>query len=130
MKLLEFLRMVRVEATHIRDNATKEEKSRLDFDELKPKTISNCIYGQMTGFCESKRAIELYPKSLYWIREFDYSNSDYNLHEALYRIEKTLLRGFNLDTSYTPLEMYAITKGANNEGLIKYIKGINKTLKL
>jgi hypothetical protein len=131
MKLLEFLKMVRVEATHLRDNATKEEKSKLDFDELMVLNVSNCIYGQMTGNCNSYRAKELYTK------KFDSMVSFYakdigavaKIANPMTEKEKAVrsYRGFG---QYTPIELYVTSLAANNEGLIKYIKGINKTLKL
>lgn len=40
-------------------HATKEELARLDHNAINPFSIDNCIYGQLTGDCDSGRAHEL-----------------------------------------------------------------------
>lgn len=51
------------EAVNIKKHASRREVNRLDFDRLNPATITDCIYGQMTGNCYSSRASELICKS-------------------------------------------------------------------
>ncbi|PHN06964.1 hypothetical protein [Flavilitoribacter nigricans] len=43
----------------LREHATAEEKERLDWHEFHPSSDENCIYGLMTGHCDSIRAKEL-----------------------------------------------------------------------
>jgi len=47
------------EARQLRELITPEEQSRLILRHFNPKTIQNCIYGQLTGNCYSERAVEL-----------------------------------------------------------------------
>jgi hypothetical protein len=47
------------EATKLRKIATREEIDNLDILRFDPSNTQKCIYGQMTGNCESLRAIEL-----------------------------------------------------------------------
>lgn len=58
----EFVKMVRKEIKALKFNATKRELNKLNFDEFDHTSKFNCIYGQMTGHCRSKRAKELTPK--------------------------------------------------------------------
>ncbi len=44
------------EAVNLRVNATPEELKRLDFENFDGTQSDQCIYGQMTGHCESDRA--------------------------------------------------------------------------
>ncbi len=69
MKKSEFLKDVLHEINMLKTNATKTELERLDFDDFSPSRRDGCIYGQMTGNCNSKRAKELMDKSC--IRGFD-----------------------------------------------------------
>ena len=55
----QFLADVVAEAIALKKNATPEEIGRLDFDTLRPENKERCIYGQMTGDCDSLRAIDL-----------------------------------------------------------------------
>lgn len=47
------------EAVALREHATAEERWKLDFTTLDAGMNTQCIYGQMTGHCHSKRALEL-----------------------------------------------------------------------
>jgi hypothetical protein len=124
MNIRTFLKMVRVEATHLRNNATKEEKSNLDFDSIMPTYADQCIYGQMTGNCNSDRAKELYPKI------FDVDVLSNNSVQKAAETSRTLEKEEDGFFYYTPIEVYIGAKDSNLAGLLKYIKGINKTLKL
>src|SRR5688500_3157974 len=50
---------VRKEAEALRVHATKEERARLNLEDMRPTNISSCYYGLMTGNCYSQRAAEL-----------------------------------------------------------------------
>jgi len=47
------------EATNLKQYATVEELLKLDYDNLDGNSGNNCIYGQMTGDCETERSFEL-----------------------------------------------------------------------
>ena len=55
----EFLVKVEVELRYIRRKATRVEINRLDFKTFNERTKTNCIYGQMTGYCWNDRAMRL-----------------------------------------------------------------------
>lgn len=50
------------EAYKLHEFTTSEEKKRLFASRVDSRSQSNCIYGQLTGFCHSRRAIELMNK--------------------------------------------------------------------
>lgn len=50
------------EATNLRNKATSKELSKLDYENLAGESTTWCIYGQMTGNCESLRAFKLIKK--------------------------------------------------------------------
>ena len=52
-------KLVIKEATNLRIHATKEERDRLNLGTLDGEKTHKCIYGQMTGSCDSNRANEL-----------------------------------------------------------------------
>lgn len=51
------------EAKKLRKYATDSEKKRLNKNEISPQLKSHCIYGKMTGHCESERAQDLIVRS-------------------------------------------------------------------
>lgn len=53
---------VHKEAAKLKANAAPEELGNLDFERLSPLHVNQCIYGEMTGHCESQRALELLSK--------------------------------------------------------------------
>lgn len=123
MKKSEFLQMVQVELDAIRERATDEEKSRLNFDSFSYYTRDACIYGQMTGVCDSTRAREIFSKMFKLA--------------AAYNRTPFSLQFFTQGDGFTPLEKYLFmvaTKGGRkslqHKRLIQYIKGEIDTIKL
>lgn len=53
-------RMVVDEALSLRLACTKEEKDRLNYKQLDGSSQENCVYGMLTGYCSTPRAIELF----------------------------------------------------------------------
>jgi hypothetical protein len=105
MYKIEFLQLVLVELISIREKATVEELDKLDFTNLKHRTSDNCIYGQMTGYCGSDRAKELFPKMFSFVDDGD--KQDYRF-----------------GTSFTPLEKYLFMVNTDkHKVLIQYLKG-------
>lgn len=58
----EFIKEVRAEIKRIKKRATANEIDKLSFEDFSTNDVSACIYGQMTGRCDSDRARELMPK--------------------------------------------------------------------
>lgn len=63
MKKSDFLSAVKHEVESLKKFATPKEIERLDLSRFNPDNQEQCIYGQMTGSCESNRAKELMDKS-------------------------------------------------------------------
>lgn len=51
-----FLKQVITELKHIKRHATPEELNKLSFITFNKNNPCKCIYGQMTGNCDSTRA--------------------------------------------------------------------------
>ena len=130
MEKSEFLKIVSEEINNIKNKATKEEKNRLNFEGFRHQYPENCIYGQMTGRCDSSRAEELTSKTL----ESIYVSCTPQYLEGHIPFEY-------LDRSsgdiFTPLEQYlymSATKSGRkskmHREIIEYIKGERATLVL
>lgn len=119
-----FLQEVKQELDTIKEKATKTEIGNLNFDRFNHNSVSNCIYGQMTGDCDSPRAKELYPKkyddvwdeSIAVVGEINRSFKSQSMREGTY---------------LTALEkyLYMTTRNKHNE-VIKYLKGEINEIKL
>lgn len=55
----DFQEAVLIEAKNLRKHATKSEISNLEAELVDAVVAHTCIYGQMTGHCDSPRAVEL-----------------------------------------------------------------------
>ena len=130
------------EAKNIKQHATPEEISRLDFETLDPTKLKSCIYGQMTGNCDSYRGIELIEKcAIRFVRD---SSISYIRIEGFERIQEhisgaTVHDLYNKRPSrfdrgdvshYSTIESYIFLPYANNAGLIAFIKGEAETVEL
>jgi hypothetical protein len=104
------------EVKHIKKVATQEEIARLDFTTFKHDSVHTCIYGQMTGYCDSERARGIARRSLntYW--------------------ENGMIILENISDSqerYTPLELYLYICGKYaQKRIIKFLKGEQKSITL
>lgn len=118
------------EAKNLKVNATKEELENLNFRNLNPSHIDNCIYGQMTGDCFSYRATDLIRKNC--VKVYDSENGT-----NLARNKENELLGnpfeFGRGQFWSPIEIFIAKRknenNGNNERLIKFLKGENKTLR-
>lgn len=110
----EFLKEVKTEIRNIRKNATDEEKGKLDFYSFVCDSSCDCIYGQMTGNCNSKRANILTPKSYKFLTR-----------------QPSVVPFLDKGKDYTALEKYLlIVKPVTHRKIIDYIKGEITTLKI
>ena len=133
---------VRKEAEALRIHATKEERGRLDISDLDPSHARHCIYGQMTGHCDSNRSIELIELcTARYVRDFSLMLI---VKDGFNRISDTVngvtvanlnkKRPTILDTEdvshYSMIEAYILLPEANNANLIAYLRGETETLTL
>lgn len=144
----EFLKDVAHEINQLKNNATKEELTRLDFSTLNPNKAPLCIYGQITGSCENKRTKELMNKSCIRVVHGELNGEDIGLTSGLFatrtretfRDIKKFINGSNEsqmwdedDRNYSylsSLETYILLKGAKNKHIIDYLQGKVETLSL
>lgn len=122
------LAQVLEEAIHLRENATDEEKGKLDFDALRVSKNDRCIYGQMTGHCDSERAAELYKSKYNSVGTRSAENKGLTTFSELKELNPE--GEFEEHVAwFTPIEVYITMKGAKNKSLIRFIKGEIKTFK-
>ena len=121
---------------------TDAEKKKLNFNELKPEYTKKCIYGQITGSCESDRAKELMDECCIRVMNFKHKELFPMFYQINNEVEltfkgiKSYINGENKGQGWdqygyrrynhlSVLEAYIGLIGSNNEGLIQYIKGEN-----
>lgn len=114
--------LVKQEAYNIKLHATESEKDRLHFSSLDPTLRKACVYGLMTGDCFSEMAANLLNLcALECVNEIDREEPFQIVRKEVF----TDSRQF-----FSPLEYYINQEDADNEQLIKYIKGQTDTLTL
>lgn len=121
----------------LKQHATGEEKENLDFELFDASNVDECIYGQMTGHCQSKRANELmalackriFHEQHKWKEGATFQKASATLNGAFKAAMWTgeNRRNFNYISA---LEGYLMLKGAKNAEIIAYIKGKSETLEL
>lgn len=121
--------LVKKEAENLKVHATQEEIAQLDLEYLEPNYKESCVYGLMTGHCESKRATELIVQCC----ERVYKAEAARIHATM---EVAILNGkpkIETRVSYfSPIEVYIGLPGqkvnGNNKNLIDFLKGETNTL--
>jgi len=112
----EYFEEITREIIHLRNNTTDLEKSRLDICKFDSKNKYCCIYGLMTGSCDSDRAKQLYPKTKEYVSNF--------------LIDNIAFSGNNVGDKFTALEQYIYNNDKYVEDIISYIKGMTNTLSI
>jgi len=108
----QFLDEVIREVKTIKKRATKEEIARLDVDKFNPNNEFACVYGMLTGQCNSFRARELYNKSL---DSIDRNKDVSDITESKFAY-------------FTVLEQYLVSHSRKLHNIIPYLKGEEKKL--
>jgi hypothetical protein len=122
MKKTVFLAAVAAEIKRIKRRATEDEINKLNFKGFKHWHADNCIYGQMTGVCNSKRAIEIMPK------KYDRITADYDRMNSLNKAAFEH-QDFNKGDSITALEKYLyMCNKPTHKHIIDFLKGKTDTL--
>lgn len=125
---MEYPKLVIDEAKALRKHATEAEISNLDFNSLKPDTVKECIYGQMTGHCFSERAKELIEKSCKRVYSTTGSLDSVRLNGSpvgKHRENEGKAYMFRRNTDYwSPIEVF-LPKSTDEERLklVQFIKG-------
>ena len=111
------------EAEKLREYATPEQKARLNVYNFNPQREHACIYGLMTGSCETPEAHELARHCTTGLFDSEVvseavSVSGSSLQEFYDGRRKRRERGY-----FTPLEVYIYDNYEDGLQLLKYIKG-------
>jgi len=109
-----YLEIVETEIKLLKINATEEELENLDFYCLNPVSQNNCIYGQMTGYCENNRAVELI--NLCCKTELKFPLVGSPIPKKLERIKQSF-------GAYSYLENFIFRFPSCNEHIIDYLQG-------
>jgi len=144
-KVKEFKKDVMHEINMLKTHATSEEKARLNFAVFDYESAYNCIYGQLTGKCTSKRAKQLMDLCCISVvtsesRFLKLKNISISNKEFIVNVEYKgqtwgddgSWRGYFFRTyeQLSALEGYIYCKGAKNKKIIDYINGTTSTLTL
>lgn len=118
------------EATNLRKKLTKGEKEQLDFGTLDSTSRFDCLYGQTTGNCNSKRAISLIRSCCSRVYDAGKNDNDWITSATLNgssKGKKRVIPGGFWDkiAFFSPIEILIHLKGQkrNTKKLIQYIKG-------
>lgn len=131
----QFLTDVAEEAKALKENATKEEINRLNFGTFDPGDNRHCIYGQITGNCSSKRAIELIGSGCIRYIENPFKRK-INFEDVKKKVNGSNAacankRGELVSIKYlSVIETYIYLPEAKPKNLIAYLKGERKDLVL
>jgi hypothetical protein len=107
------------EVAAIREHATEEERLRLSSETLKPSSSSNCIYGQMTGYCFSPRASTLIYQCA---QPFSTMVTEYETPEHRRFSSKT--QRVNTQRDFTALEFYIVQAPEHKVfEILSYLRG-------
>jgi hypothetical protein len=118
MKKVDFLALVQNELDTIKAKATKEEIGKLELSKFAHTSAYDCVYGLMTGNCNSDRAKEIFGKTFYSIPKW----IDY---------EPFSKQSFKKGNGFTPLEKYLyMVNSLKHKEIIQYLKNEIKTISL
>lgn len=123
--------LVKIEADNLRRFATEEELDSLDFSNLDSSDIHHCIYGQMTGNCLNKRALELIESCCETVYE---RKSEILGIRRVYNKECGIIKNIYSDDRLayymSPIEKFILIpfNHGNTIALINYLKGEAKEL--
>lgn len=105
-----------IEANNLRNKITNSEKFKLDSKTIIARFKTNCIYGQITGNCDSVRSIELMNQCTAT------TVTGFGGDKVLYK-EKILLARRKTILQMTPLEVYILNCGESEiNKLVELIK--------
>lgn len=116
------------EATKLKENITTDERSYLSFRTLLTSDSTRCVYGQITGSCWSKRAVELIEASCQKVL------APIKGGEGIRGTLNGSPKESNRWNYWSPIEVFIDKprnqENGNNERLIAFLKDETKTLKL
>ncbi len=125
------------EARLLRQYATLDERDNLDLDTFDPLDRQNCIYGQMTGSCFSKRATSLIKKCAAMVVHLEEEEDcSIPIEYAPCRLPRGNKRKLTLTSNraeqhyFSPIEIYIAQEDADIPQLLAFLQGNSKKLNL
>ena len=123
----QFYQAVHEEATLLRQHATPEQKSLLDFEDMSPNNPNRCIYGQMTGSCFSLDAHLLLGKCAIPVADLEEITQVDRVEElVLGETDSFEIHDEERDFA-SAIETYIYLVDSKNKELMDYIKGDSDT---
>lgn len=119
MTIKELKELVIKEATYLRENTTQQEKDRLEVFDFNPRSSRYCIYGQLTGNCNSNRAALLYDGSGIGVVFYGMLGTD-STKSTLNTVE--IVKEKQVD-HFSPIETYIGKYNNDGKEILRYIKG-------
>lgn len=118
------------EAINLKTHTTDEEKKSLNFHFLDEDSSYNCLYGQMTGNCFSKRASELITKCATKVYKSNISNFSLMQGAELNGKPELIIGRVRRDKYFSPIEIFLVeeNKSKNVERLFDFIQGKSEKL--
>ena len=95
-KIKDFKADVFHEINMLKTHATKDELAKLNFDTFDYNHVQKCIYGQMTGDCQSKRAKKLMNLSCIRVMDWSIGTRNKTIHQL-----KISSKDFTVNGKYT-----------------------------
>lgn len=120
------------EAKKLKKFATKDEIDNLNLKQLDPADISRCIYGQMTGDCNSRRAQELIGKCCTQVYDTALVSKNYDINAQL-NGKPFEIPGERHTHYQSPIEMLIYDSNGGfsaRKKIIAFLKGETETLSL
>jgi len=132
----QFLSGVRHEIDMLKLHADPIEKAKLDFNDFDPNSMRSCIYGQMTGDCNSERAKKLMCVACLRTVNNPGCGVARDFKELKSRINGELIpddwskKRYYFPEFLSVLESYILLDESKNKEVLSYIKGETETLVL
>lgn len=132
----QFLADVAKEAKALKKNATKDELENLSINLLNPLSFNSCIYGQMTGYCNSTRALTLIQGCCPRFFTTDNINQGMSMTGVKKAVNGKKVGEFKNGRNryymshFSAIETYILTKDAKNANLIAFLRDETKELNL
>ena len=123
----EFMKLVLFEIEGLKTHATQEQKDALDLSRLNPQSSFTCIYGQMTGNCNSDAAFVLAKKCGI---EITINGPTDDSELDIPNLQRLAMKEPKKYMYFTPMEMYIYTRPNDAARIAIYIKDLSDKLVL
>lgn len=116
------------EVKRIKKHATKKQINLLNEYFFNPKSVNECIYGQMTGHCESIAAKKLIAKCCDKVIDTRNVSDILKGGKLNGKPDKNVPANSRILHYISPVESYIVRRKRAGKKIIKFLKGETKTL--